>query len=84
MRKLKTQPQIICATRDEHILLSGDAEQVVPTQEENIIKVIAGDINKKEIQKQMLEIFEGDKLALTEKSRKLSRRSPKIQLNQFF
>lgn len=72
MRELKTKQQIICVTRDEHILLSGDAEQVVATQAENKIKVIAGDINKKEIQKQILEIFEGDKHALTEKSRKLS------------
>ena len=71
IRKLKTHQQIICVTRDEHILLSGDTEQVVATQAENKIKVITGDINKKEIQNQILEIFEGDKLALTEKSRKL-------------
>ncbi len=71
MRELKTQQQIICVTKDEHILLSGDAEQVIATQAENKIKVIAGDVYKKEIQKQILEIFEGDKEALTEKSRKL-------------
>lgn len=71
MRELKTQQQIICVTKNEHILLSGDAEQVIATQAENKIKVIAGDVNKKEIQMQILEIFEGGKQALTEKSRKL-------------
>jgi len=73
MRKLKTQQQIICVTRDEHILVSGDAEQVIATQSEKNLKVITGDINNKEIQKQILEIFEGDRFALLEKSRKLGR-----------
>ncbi|GAI58949.1 unnamed protein product [marine sediment metagenome] len=73
MRKLKTQQQIICVTRDEHILVSGDAEQVIATQSEKNLEVITGDINNKEIQKQILEIFEGDRFALLEKSRKLGR-----------
>ncbi|NVM23862.1 MAG: hypothetical protein HWN68_19040, partial [Desulfobacterales bacterium] len=73
MRKLKTQQQIICVTRDEHILVSGDAEQVIATQSEAKLKVITGDINNKKIQKHILEIFEGDRFALLEKSRKLGR-----------
>jgi len=73
MRKLKTQQQIICVTRDEHILVSGDAEQVIATQSEEKLEVITGDINNREIQKHILEIFEGDRLALLEKSRKLGR-----------
>jgi len=73
MRKLKTQQQIICVTRDEHILVSGDAEQVIATQSEEKLEVITGDINNREIQKHILEIFEGDRFALLEKSRKLSR-----------
>jgi hypothetical protein len=73
MRKLKTRQQIICVTRDEHILVSGDAEQVIATQSEKNLKVITGDINNKEIQKQILEIFEGNRFALLEKSRKLGR-----------
>ncbi len=71
MRKLKTQQQIICVTNDEHILLSGDAEQVVATQSERKIDVITGDVNNRDIQGQVLEIFEGDELALEEKNRKL-------------
>jgi len=73
MRKLKTQQQIICVTRDEHILISGDAEQVIATQSEENIEVVTGDINNKDIQKQTLEIFEGDRYALLEKSRRLGR-----------
>jgi len=73
MRKLKTQQQIICVTRDEHILVSGDAEQVIATQSEKKLEVITGDINNREIQKHILEIFEGDRFALLEKSRKLGR-----------
>ncbi|MBA7644685.1 hypothetical protein ES703_52430 [subsurface metagenome] len=73
MRKLKTKQQIICVTRDEHILVSGDAEQVIATQSEEKLEVITGDINNKEIQKHVIEIFEGDKYALLEKSRKLGR-----------
>lgn len=73
MSKLKTQQQIICVTRDEHMLFSGDAEQVIATQSEKKLAVITGDINNKKIQKQILEIFEGDKFALLEKSRKLGR-----------
>jgi len=73
MRKLKTQQQIICVTRDEHILVSGDAEQVIATQSEEKLEVITGDINNREIQKHILEIFEGDRFALLEKSRKLGR-----------
>ena len=53
MRKLKTQQQIICVTKDEHILVSGDAEQVIATQSEKKLAVITGDINNKEIQEQM-------------------------------
>jgi ATPase subunit of ABC transporter with duplicated ATPase domains len=73
MRKLKTKQQIICVTRDEHILVSGDAEQVIATQSEEKLEVITGDINKKDIQEHVIEIFEGDKYALLEKSRKLGR-----------
>ena len=73
MRKLKTKQQIICVTRDEHILVSGDAEQVIATQSEEKLEVITGDINNKEIQEHVIEIFEGDKYALLEKSRKLGR-----------
>lgn len=73
MRKLKTQQQIICVTRDEHILISGDAEQVIATQSEKKLEVITGDINNKEIQEHILEIFEGDRFALLEKIRKLGR-----------
>ena len=56
-----------------NILVSGDAEQVIVTQSEDKLKVITGDVNNKEIQKHILEIFEGDKYALLEKSRKLGR-----------
>lgn len=73
MRKLKTQQQIICVTRDEHILISGDAEQVIATQSEKKLEVITGDINNKEIQEHILEIFEGDRVALLEKIRRLGR-----------
>ena len=73
MRELKTRQQIICVTRDEHVLISGDAEQVIVTQSEKKLKVITGDINSKAIQDHVLEIFEGDKLALSEKVRKLGR-----------
>ncbi len=73
MRKLKTRQQIICVTGDEHILVSGDAEQVIVTQSEEKLEVTTGDINNKEIQEHILEIFEGDRFALLEKSRKLSR-----------
>ncbi|GAF81209.1 unnamed protein product, partial [marine sediment metagenome] len=73
MHKLKTRQQIICVTRDEHILVSGDAEQVIVTQSEDKLKVITGDINNREIQEQVLEIFEGDGDALLEKNRKLGR-----------
>ena len=73
MRTLKTQQQIICVTRDEHVLISGDAEQVIATQSEKKLEVITGDINNKVIQEHILEIFEGDRFALLEKSRKLGR-----------
>lgn len=73
MAQLKTRQQIICVTRDEHILFSGDAEQVIVTQSEKKLEAITGDINNKKIQKQILEIFEGDRLALMEKNRKLER-----------
>jgi hypothetical protein len=73
MTQLKTQQQIICVTRDEHILFSGDAEQVIATQSEERLEVITGDINNKEIQEQILEIFEGDRYALLQKIRKLGR-----------
>jgi len=46
---------------------------VIATQSEEKLEVITGDINKKEIQEQVLEIFEGDGDALLEKSRKLER-----------
>ena len=73
MRHLKTRQQIICVTRDEHILVSGDAEQVVVTRSEAKLKVVTGDINIRDIQKHILEIFEGNRDALLEKSRKLGR-----------
>jgi hypothetical protein len=73
MAQLKTQQQIICVTRDEHILFSGDAEQVIVTQSEEKPEVISGDINDEQIQEQILEIFEGDRTALKEKNRKLER-----------
>lgn len=73
MRQLKTQQQIICVTRDEHILVSGDSEQVIATQSEARLEAITGDVNNKEIQGHILEIFEGDRFALLEKSRKLCR-----------
>ena len=73
MRSLKTQQQIICVTRDEHILISGDAEQVIATQSEKKLEVITGDINDKAIQELILEIFEGNRYALLEKIRKLGR-----------
>ena len=73
MRRLKTQQQIICVTKDEHILLSGDAEQVIVTQDEKKIKVMTGDINNADIQKQILDIFEGGEQGLIEKNRKLKR-----------
>jgi hypothetical protein len=74
MRLLKTEQQIICVTKDEHILLSGDAENVVATQSEKEIDVITGDINSHEIQRQVLEIFEGDAQgkSLRDKNRKLA------------
>ncbi len=73
MRRLKTRQQIICVTRDEHILLAGDAEQVIVTQSEKKLKVITGDVNSRPIQEQILEIFEGGRASLLTKSRKLSR-----------
>ena len=73
IRELKTQQQIICVTRNEHFLISGDAEQVIATQSEKQLEVITGDVNNKEIQEQILEIFEGDRYALLEKVRKLGR-----------
>lgn len=73
MRQLKTRQQIICATRDEHILVSGDAEQVIATQSESKLEAVTGDINNRLIQEQILEIFEGDRDALLEKTRKLRR-----------
>lgn len=73
MRQLKTVQQIICATSDEHVLLSGDAEQVIVMQSEERIKVRTGDTNEPYIQKRILEIFEGDAggLELRKKNRKL-------------
>ncbi|HUW46990.1 MAG TPA: hypothetical protein VMW50_14540 [Dehalococcoidia bacterium] len=73
IRELKTQQQIICVTRNEHFLISGDAEQVIATQSEKKLEVITGDINNKDIQEHILEIFEGDRFALLEKIRKLGR-----------
>jgi len=73
IRQLKTQQQIICVTRNEHFLISGDAEQVIATQSEEKLEVITGDINNKEIQEHILEIFEGDESALLGKIRKLGR-----------
>ena len=73
MRQLKTQQQIICVTRDEQILISGDAEHVIAMQSEKKPKTITGDINNEKIQKQILEVFEGNKTALWEKVRKLGR-----------
>jgi len=73
IRELKTQQQIVCVTRNEHFLISGDAEQVIATQSEKKLEVITGDINSREIQEHILEIFEGDRFALLEKVRKLCR-----------
>jgi len=73
MRKLKTQQQIICVTRNEHFLISGDAEQVIATQLEEQLEVITGDINNNKIQEYILEIFEGDRFTLLGKIRKLGR-----------
>jgi len=73
MRKLKTQQQIICVTRNEHFLISGDAEQVIATQSEEKLEVISGDINNNKIQEYILEIFEGDRFTLLGKIRKLGR-----------
>lgn len=73
MTQLKTQQQIICVTRNEHFLISGDAEQVIVTQSEEKLEVITGDINDKKIQEHILEIFEGDRYALLQKIRKLGR-----------
>ena len=74
MRLLKTEQQIICVTKDEYILLSGDAENVLAAQSEKNIDVITGDINSHEIQQQVLEIFEGDAKgkSLQDKNRKLA------------
>jgi len=74
MRELKTRQQIICATGDEHILLSGDAEQVIATQSEERLEVVAGDASERRIQEQILEIFEGDRSGreLLRKNRKLA------------
>ncbi|MBA7604824.1 hypothetical protein ES703_11952 [subsurface metagenome] len=46
---------------------------MIATQSEKKLEVITGDINNREIQKHILEIFEGDRFALLEKSRKLGR-----------
>jgi len=73
IRQLKTQQQIICVTRNEFFLISGDAEQVIATQSEEKLEVITGDINNKEIQEHILEVFEGDRYALLGKIRKLGR-----------
>jgi hypothetical protein len=73
IRQLKTQQQIICVTKNEHFLISGDAEQVIATQSEEKLEVITGDINDKKIQERILEIFEGDEDALLGKIRKLGR-----------
>ena len=73
IRELKTQQQIICVTRNEHFLISGDAEQVIATQSEEKLEVITGDINNNEIQDYILKIFEGGKYALLGKIRKLGR-----------
>lgn len=72
-RGLTVLPGVEISTDDLHILVSGDAEQVVVTQSEAKLKVVTGDINNKEIQEHILEIFEGDRFALLEKSRKLGR-----------
>jgi len=74
IRELKTHQQIICATSDEHILLSGDAEQVIVTQSEKRLEIVAGDASEREIQEQILEVFEGDRNGqeLRRKNRKLA------------
>ena len=71
LRELKTQQQIICVTRNEYILFSGDADQVIVTQSEEELNVVTGDINDGIIQELLLEIFEGDKYAFKDKVRKL-------------
>ena len=74
MRQLKAVQQIICVTGDEHVLLSGDAEQVIVMRSEKQIEVLTGDTNDLKIQKQILEIFEGDAdgWGLRKKNRKLA------------
>ena len=46
---------------------------MIATQSKKKLEVITGDINNKEIQEHILEIFEGDRFALLEKIRKLGR-----------
>lgn len=74
MRQLKAAQQIICATGDEHVLLSGDAEQVIVMRSEEQIEVLTGDTNDRNIQEHILEIFEGDAdgWELRKKNRKLA------------
>ncbi|UCF05784.1 MAG: hypothetical protein JSV33_01730 [bacterium] len=71
IRKLKTQQQIICVTKDEHIILSGDAEQVIATQSEKDVEVVTGDVMNRDMQHQILEIFEGSRGAMEDKTRKI-------------
>jgi hypothetical protein len=72
MRALKTQQQIICVTNDEHVLLDGDAEQVIVMQSEDQAEVKVGDTNDKHIQEAILEIFEGGREGLRSKLRRLA------------
>lgn len=72
IRELKTRQQIICVTGDEHLLLNGDAEQVIVTLSEKQLEVATGDTNDSHIQQSILEIFEGDRDALRDKRRKLA------------
>ena len=74
MRRLKARQQIICVTRDEHILLSGDAENVIVTDSEKRVEIgDSGDTNTLPVQQRILEIFEGrsDGRHLREKMDKL-------------
>ncbi len=73
LRKLKLKQQIICVTNDEHVVLSGDAEQVIVAVEEKNIDVVTGDVSSKHIQKLIVKIFEGDRQGLIEKNIKLGR-----------
>jgi len=60
LRRLKERQQVLCVTRDEHVLLSGDAENVIVTEPGRRIGIAdSGDMNSGGIQERVLEVFEG-------------------------